>query len=365
MKPALPKVPVPSGCEGIRAQYADVGSNQNFLQKTQQSIDSFGSYIQNNLQADLEEIMRTSSPQYMYQSLVRYIRIEKVKDSNANLVVNQIIALDENGNTVSQGKKVTASGQVVGLLANAVNGKAGDLYNYAEIAGRTWNATTKNFENAKVWMEVDLGNVFTLSKLLYYNIQFENDYSIAARSWITNFKIVLYNSAREPIKEFTPTGKGKVEEFQVSLPSSKQKLVDQKLNQLKATEQELQQAMKCLDRELNQRQEISSDIYNLHTQVKEKEKLAKNKDSAVQAARERVQKIRDPYTETTVFESWFPLRRPLEKESVPVLWMVAILFLAVSIGLFLQSAGYTLEFVNSGFSDLNKFMLNAGKNPPK
>ena len=364
MKPALPKVPVPSGCEGIRAQYADVGSNQSFLQKTQQSIDSFGSYIQNNLEADLQEIARTSSPQYMYQNLVRYIKIEKRRDSPSGLVVNQLIALDDTGSTVSQGKKIKGSGTPPSYypLANAVNGKAGDKNNYAYLEGQIYDAGLKRMENTYTWIEIDLGNVFTLSKLIYYNYQYNE---ARVLSWISDYKITLYNTAKEVVKEFFPTGKEMVEEFQVALPTSKQKLVDQKLNQLKATEQELQQAMKCLDLELNQRQQISSDIYNLHSQVKEKETLAKNKDSAVQAARERVQKLRDPYNETTVFESWFPLRRPLEKESVPVLWMVAILFLAVSIGLFLQSAGYNLEFVNTGVSDLSKFMLNAGKNPPK
>jgi hypothetical protein len=66
----------------------------------------------------------------------------------------------------------------------------------------------------------------------------------------------------------------------------------------------------------------------------------------VKSSKERAALLRDPYAETTVWESWFPLGRPLEKSSVPVLWTMALIFLVVSLGLFLYMAGFQLEVVN-------------------
>jgi hypothetical protein len=66
----------------------------------------------------------------------------------------------------------------------------------------------------------------------------------------------------------------------------------------------------------------------------------------VKSSKERAALLRDPYSETTVWESWFPLGRPLEKSSVPVLWTMALIFLVVSLGLFLYMAGFQLEVVN-------------------
>jgi hypothetical protein len=118
------------------------------------------------------------------------------------------------------------------------------------------------------------------------------------------------------------------------------------MNDLKMLETDVQSVLGCLQKEIVQRENISSDIYDLHQQAKEKQKEVTTKDINVRSSKERAALLRDPYAETTVWESWFPLGRPLEKSSVPVLWTMALVFLIVSLGLFLYMAGFQLEVVN-------------------
>jgi hypothetical protein len=115
------------------------------------------------------------------------------------------------------------------------------------------------------------------------------------------------------------------------------------MNDLKNLETDVQSVLKCLQEEIVQRENISSDIYDLQQKAKEKKEQVITKDINVRSSKERAALLRDPYAETTVWESWFPLGRPLEKSSVPVLWTMALIFLVVSLGLFLYMAGFQLE----------------------
>jgi hypothetical protein len=129
------------------------------------------------------------------------------------------------------------------------------------------------------------------------------------------------------------------------------------MNDLKNLETDVQSVLKCLQEEIVQRENISSDIYDLQQKAKEKKEQVETKDINVRSSKERAALLRDPYAETTVWESWFPLGRPLEKSSVPVLWTMALIFLIVSLGLFLYMAGFQLEVeiikkAGEGFSSM-------------
>lgn len=334
MKPSLQPMNPPrdskTDCGVLRHQYADVGKSQEFIQEIQSSYDALASYVNTTLETDLAEVRKESDPGTMMRSLVRYVRIEKLNTAQPDyLLFNQVAVYERQTNNNVALNKATQSSSVYSVeygAGNAVNGKIQDQYNHF----------ISNYENSASW-EVDLNNPVQVSRILFYNT--------AWTSWqanMTKYKLKVLNSSRELISEYPFTANA-VQEFTVSYPTSKRELINQKMTDLAAVEKKLQSAMKCLDLEVNQRQSISSEIYSLQNSVKEKEKVVDTKHTNVRAAKERAHLLRDPYSEVTIWESWFPLQRPLEKYSVPVLWFFSIVFLILSIGLFLQLVGFKLD----------------------
>jgi hypothetical protein len=329
MKPSLPSIPSPENCGTIRYKYADVGQTQQFIQTIQGKIDSLSAYVSNSLASDLKSVQEANDPGVLLKNLVRYVRIEKKTGNRTpnTLNFNQVMVYDENSNNISVLKAARSSSSLrtTTSAVYGVNGKIGQ---------RTNNFISK--EEASPWWEVDLGESKQVNKVVFRN-RIDSG-SLKAQS----FQLLVLNQNRETITSFPLTG-SLIQEFTIASPSNQSQVINQKVAALRETEKELQQAMGCLDKEINQRQSISSEIYALQGTVKEKEKVVDTKHANVQAARERAHLLRDPNSETTVWESWFPLGRPLEKQSVPVLWFFSIVFLILTIGLFLQMAGFKLD----------------------
>ena len=330
MKPSLPRIDPPTKCGAIRSKYSDSGQTQTFINAVQAKIDSIGSYVTNSLANDLKSVRDLSDFGTLFKNLVRYVRLEK-KTGNVeptHLAFNQIQVFDENSNSISLNKPARSS-SVYGAItgpASGVNGRTGSKENFC--------ATNRE---ASPWWEVDLGNPSRVSRVLFTNILYPE-----AQSMANAFQLILLNQNRETISSF-PLTANQTQEFIITSPSNQSQVIAEKMSELSQTEKELQEAMGCLDQEINQRQTISSDIYNLQGQVKEKEKRVDTKYVNVKAAKERAHLLRDPSADVTVWESWFPLGRPLEKHSVPVLWFFSIVFLILSIGLFLQMVGFKLD----------------------
>ena len=337
MKPALPKIDPPVSCTVIRGSYADLIQNQNFLRETQSQIDDFGPYIQTQLEPDLKEIEQTASPQYIFKSYVKFVRIEpKATSALDYLNFAQLTVFDDKGANISQGKQATSSSRydITSGPEKGVNG-SGELMSNMFASGSIGGAI-----DPSPWWQVDVGNPAVVSRIVIRN---RND---GLQNRLAKYDLVLLNQQREQIKRY-PLTADQMQIFEITLPSSKRDLVNQKLRKLRDTEVKIQQAMKCLNLETNQRQSISSDIYNLNQEAKTKEKEVKTKHENVKAAKERADLLRNPYEETTVWESWFPLGRPLERGSIPVLWFLSIVFLTMSFGLFLQIAGVNIEIPGS------------------
>lgn len=333
MKPALPKIDPPQNCSVVRGSYADLLQNQNFIREMQTSIDDVGPYIQNQLEADMKEIERTASPQYIFKSLVKFVRIELRSPNDFEwLNFAQVSVFDENGANVSQGKQATSTSRWDTWTGpeKAVNGRGTDLYNTFH------SGYINNSPDPTPNLQVDLVNPVTVSRVVVQN---RND----GWQWrLAKYDLVLLNSQREVINRYPLTSQ-QVQTFEITSPTSKRELVNRKLRLLRDTEAKMQEAMKCLTLETNQRQSISSDIYNLNQEAKAKEQEVKTKHQNVKASKERAELLRNPYEETTVWESWFPMGRPLERGSIPVLWFLSIVFLTISLGLFLQMVGLNLE----------------------
>ena len=343
MKPALQKIDPPQNCGVVRGRYSDLIQNQNFIREMQSQIDDVGPYIQSQLEPDLKEIQQTASPQFIFKSFVKFVRIELRNENDFDwLNFSQISVFDDKGANISQGKQATSSSKwdAYTTAEKAVNGKGEEQYNLFH------SGFLEGKYDPNPWWQVDLGNPSIVSRISVRN---RND---GWQSRFAKYDLVLLNQQREPVKRYSLTA-NQDQTFEITLPTSKRDLVNRKLRQLRDTEVKMQESMKCLNLEINQRQSLSSDIYSLQQQAKEKSEEAKTKDSNVDAAKDRAQLLQNPYNDTTVWESWFPLGRPLDQGSIPVLWFLSIVFLAISFGLFLQLMGINLEI--PGLDDLMKW----------
>lgn len=135
-------------------------------------------------------------------------------------------------------------------------------------------------------------------------------------------------------------------------------------SQLQVAENQLNSYIQCIQKDILQRNDFSSRLYNLQQEVEVARKASQQRKETAAEAKERVSDVTNPYTKTTWWESWFPLGRPIEKDNVPVLLSVSIFMLVFSLGIFLRMAGMELKLtsVESVTNSLTK-NLNPRKYP--
>lgn len=121
------------------------------------------------------------------------------------------------------------------------------------------------------------------------------------------------------------------------------------LGTLRVLEQRTADMLKCVQQDIIQKQTYSGKIYNLQMEVEAKQKEVDAMESTAKEAEERSNLLDKPYSKTTRWESWFPLGRPLKIESLPVLLSFALLFLTLSLGMFLRLTGVQLSLNWFGF----------------
>ena len=121
-------------------------------------------------------------------------------------------------------------------------------------------------------------------------------------------------------------------------------LYNQALEALQLAESNLSSTIRCIQRDILQRNEASSKMYTLQQEIENLRKELKEKQETVSEAKERSETLRNPYTKTTWWELWFPLGRPMKKENVPVLLSISIFMLIFSLGIFVKFAGFELRF---------------------
>lgn len=321
----------PQGCSTLRVNYVDTNKYRDFKAKIQRRTDDLGAYVTNSMEADLQAAAKNADPQVMYQSLVKFVRLEK--SGSGYLYAQHIQVFDEKGNSIAIAGTATSS-SVYSVDYTAKNALSGQGYFYTQY--------DPNGSTAKFW-QVELQRPSRVSKIVVSYVPTDN------------VKLILQNGDKTLVKEFSVAQPN--QEFTVALTQTTNDVIGQKMNDLKNLETDVQSVLKCLQEEIVQRENISSDIYDLQQKAKEKKEQVETKDINVRSSKERAALLRDPYAETTVWESWFPLGRPLEKSSVPVLWTMALIFLIVSLGLFLYMAGFQLEVeiikkAGEGFSSM-------------
>ena len=109
-----------------------------------------------------------------------------------------------------------------------------------------------------------------------------------------------------------------------------QQNVSTKLTSLQVTENTVNRVLKCITSDISVLQGEGGKIYDLEKRVSEKIKEANEKEEIAKESKERAKLLETPYNKTSVWEAWFPLGRPLQKESVPVLLGISIFFLVFS-----------------------------------
>lgn len=135
------------------------------------------------------------------------------------------------------------------------------------------------------------------------------------------------------------------------------------LNYLQLAENNANSYIKCINKDIIQRNDYTSRIYSIQQEIEVLRKQAEGKKEIVQEAKERSSDLENPYATTTWWESWFPLGRPIQKENVPVLLSISILMLVFSLGIFLRFAGMELRF-ESITTSTNSLLRNINTKKP-
>jgi len=137
-----------------------------------------------------------------------------------------------------------------------------------------------------------------------------------------------------------------------------QQRVNENLGKLSLLEQNVATMTKCVQNDIIQKQQYSSKIYSLQSEVQDKQADVDSMEKVAKEAQERAELLENPYSKTTRWESWFPLGRPLQQTSLPVLLSFALLFLVLSLGMFLRLAHIDLKLgwtQNSGAGYLSTY----------
>ncbi len=125
--------------------------------------------------------------------------------------------------------------------------------------------------------------------------------------------------------------------------------LNENLGKLQIFEQKMATMAKCVQQDIIQKQTYSGKIYDLQSEIEEAQKTVNEMETTSKEAKERADLLDQPYSKTTRWEPWFPLGRPLQQTSLPVLLSFAILFLVLSLGMFLHllSIQFKLEWFES------------------
>jgi hypothetical protein len=158
----------------------------------------------------------------------------------------------------------------------------------------------------------------------------------------------------------------RLQEIKNSRNPQDEELYQTAISNLDQVEFLLYQHMKCINKDIIQRNDYASRLYSLQQELEEARKQVKEKKQIASEAKERSDQLDNPYNKTTWWETWFPLGRPIRKENVPVLLSVSIVMLVFSLGVFLKFAGFELR-LDSLQTSTTSFLknINSGKYPQR
>jgi hypothetical protein len=104
--------------------------------------------------------------------------------------------------------------------------------------------------------------------------------------------------------------------------------------------------LNCLETKIDEARGTFSDISTLYTQHSALQGEYQTKTDALKISQDRVKLLTHPEQNTTVYESWFPLHRPLQTSSLLLLIVTSLFFFSVFVGLLARQMGL---FVDLGY----------------
>jgi hypothetical protein len=88
----------------------------------------------------------------------------------------------------------------------------------------------------------------------------------------------------------------------------------------------------------------STEISRLNTEIATKQKLLEQKQRDATIAKDRAATVVRPDLNSSYYDGWFPLNRPLKRSAIPILIFFSSLFITVSLSLFLGLIGIRSHF---------------------
>ena len=111
-------------------------------------------------------------------------------------------------------------------------------------------------------------------------------------------------------------------------------------------ESEVTNTIACLQTRIVAARSTSSNVATLYQQYSTLQADYQAKTDALKISQDRVKLLTHPEQKTTVYESWFPLYRPLETSSFLLLIVTSLFFFSVFLGLLARQMGI---FVDLGY----------------
>ena len=111
-------------------------------------------------------------------------------------------------------------------------------------------------------------------------------------------------------------------------------------------ESDVSNTLNCLETKIAEARGTFSDISTLYTQHAALQGEYQTKTDALKISQDRVKLLTHPEQHTTVYESWFPLHRPLQTSSLLLLIVTSLFFFSVFVGLLARQLGL---FVDLGY----------------
>jgi hypothetical protein len=112
---------------------------------------------------------------------------------------------------------------------------------------------------------------------------------------------------------------------------------------IKALEDTVSKTTACLEEKINSNNNLSSDILRDYDTYSLLNKQLTDAQAQVQISKDRVGMLTTPEQKTTVYESWFPLRRPLQTSSFLLLLVFGLFFITIFFGLLLSQGGIFVD----------------------
>ena len=106
----------------------------------------------------------------------------------------------------------------------------------------------------------------------------------------------------------------------------------------------------CLNEKIKGMSALTNDIQRAQESIININKQITEAEENVSIARDRVAYIRNPEKHTSFYESWFPLTRPMEKKSIPILIAINTFLFIAGIFLIMTAMGLRISFPLSTMS---------------